>query len=70
VTISDVISHHSREDVGTIPTVVRLSSSSHCGGAGGVGLLRLFRDKSSKPKLLELGELMVLEASLMEDSWE
>ena len=32
--------------------------------------MRLFRDKSSKPKLLELGEFMVLEASLIEDSWE
>lgn len=70
MTISDVISYHSREDVGTSLTVVRLSSSSCCGGAGGVGLLRLFKDKSSKPKLLELGELMVTEASLTEDSWE
>jgi hypothetical protein len=62
-----MVSYHSREDVGTILTVVRLSSSSH---RGGVGLLRVFRDKSSKPKLLGLGELMVLEASLMKDSWE
>ena len=35
-----------------------------------MGLLRLFKDKSSKPKLLELGESMVPEASLTEDSWE